>query len=132
MDYGAGGLFKILTGEVQQDVFTGPHFPNSTTNMESNNFVGTYFIYFKIGILIEWAVRRSQWQWRAWEGCSCCCCCLCACVVLSLLEPHCWRGAGMPGDGAGVLGWDAHSHSHSHADARARMQVIAKTGACST
>ena len=38
---GSGGtLWKILTGDVQQDLFTGPHYPNITTNEHSNEFVG--------------------------------------------------------------------------------------------
>lgn len=28
------------SGDVQQDLYTGPHYPNSTTNEISNNFVG--------------------------------------------------------------------------------------------
>lgn len=34
------GLWKLLTGDVQQDVYMGPHYPNSSTNEVSNNFVG--------------------------------------------------------------------------------------------
>ena len=34
------GLWKLLTGDEQQDVYTGPHYPNATTDEVSNNFVG--------------------------------------------------------------------------------------------
>jgi len=40
VDEGPDGLWKLLTGDVQQDVYTGPHYPNSSTNEISNNFVG--------------------------------------------------------------------------------------------
>jgi hypothetical protein len=40
VDEGAGGLWKLLTGDVQQAVYTGPHYPNASTNEISNNFVG--------------------------------------------------------------------------------------------
>ena len=39
-DEGKAGLWKLLTGDVQQDMFTGPHYPNSSTDEVSNNFVG--------------------------------------------------------------------------------------------
>ena len=40
VDEGEGGLWKLLTGDVQQALYTGPHYPNQTTNEISNNFVG--------------------------------------------------------------------------------------------
>jgi len=40
VDEGANGLWKLLTGDVEQDVYTGPHYPNSSTNEISANFVG--------------------------------------------------------------------------------------------
>jgi hypothetical protein len=40
VDEGAEGMWKLLTGDVQQDMYTGPHYPNSSTNEISNNFVG--------------------------------------------------------------------------------------------
>jgi hypothetical protein len=42
VDEGANGLWKLLTGDVAQDVYTGPHYPNSTTNEISANFVGRF------------------------------------------------------------------------------------------
>jgi hypothetical protein len=37
---GRGGyLWKLLTGDVEQDVYTGPHFPNSSTDFVSAKFV---------------------------------------------------------------------------------------------
>ena len=33
-------MWKLLTGDVEQDMFTGPHYPNKTTDEISNNFVG--------------------------------------------------------------------------------------------
>ena len=36
----AGGLWKLLTGDVQQAVHTGPHYPNATTDEISASFVG--------------------------------------------------------------------------------------------
>ena len=32
VDEGETGLWKLLTGDVQQDMYTGPHYPNSSTN----------------------------------------------------------------------------------------------------
>jgi len=40
VDEGAAGLWKILTGDVQQDVHMGPHYPNASTDEVSANFVG--------------------------------------------------------------------------------------------
>ena len=40
VDEGAAGLWKLLTGDVQQAVYLGPHYPNSSTNEASKNFVG--------------------------------------------------------------------------------------------
>eukprot|EP00038_Savillea_parva_P020803 m.32546 g.32546 ORF g.32546 m.32546 type:complete len:730 (-) comp4898_c0_seq1:218-2407(-) len=40
VDEGESGLWKLLTGDVQQDIYTGPHYPNSSTNEVSQNFVG--------------------------------------------------------------------------------------------
>jgi hypothetical protein len=40
VDEGADGMWKLLTGDVQQDMYTGPHYPNSSTNEISSNFVG--------------------------------------------------------------------------------------------
>ena len=50
-DYGSEGLFKILTGDVQQDCFTGPHYPNSTTDEVSANFVGTWLLLLLLLLL---------------------------------------------------------------------------------
>ena len=33
-------MWKLLTGDVEQDMFTGPHYPNRTTDEISSNFVG--------------------------------------------------------------------------------------------
>ena len=40
VDEGPGKLWKLLTGDVQQAVYTGPHYPNSTTDEISALFVG--------------------------------------------------------------------------------------------
>ena len=40
VDEGAAGLWKLLTGDVEQDMYTGPHYPNATTDEISNSFVG--------------------------------------------------------------------------------------------
>lgn len=40
VDEGEKGLWKLLTGDVEQDVYTGPHYPNASTNEISANFVG--------------------------------------------------------------------------------------------
>ena len=40
VDEGAAGLWKLLTGNVDQAVYTGPHYPNATTDMNSAFFVG--------------------------------------------------------------------------------------------
>jgi len=40
VDEGDKGLWKILTGDIQQAMYTGPHYPNSTTDEVSNRFVG--------------------------------------------------------------------------------------------
>ena len=40
VDEGAAGLWKLLTGNVDQAVYTGPHYPNATTDMNSASFVG--------------------------------------------------------------------------------------------
>jgi len=40
VDEGANGIWKLLTGDVEQDMYTGVHYPNSSTNEISNNFVG--------------------------------------------------------------------------------------------
>jgi arylsulfatase I/J len=40
VDEGPNGMWKLLTGDVEQDMYTGPHYPNSTTNEISNDFVG--------------------------------------------------------------------------------------------
>jgi hypothetical protein len=40
VDEGAAGLWKLLTGDVQQDVYMGPHYPNSSTDEISATFVG--------------------------------------------------------------------------------------------
>lgn len=40
VDEGANGIWKLLIGDVQQDVYTGPHYPNISTDEISFNFVG--------------------------------------------------------------------------------------------
>ena len=40
VDEGEAGLWKLLTGDVQQAVYMGPHFPNASTNEISAQFVG--------------------------------------------------------------------------------------------
>lgn len=40
VDEGTDGLWKLLTGDVQQAVYMGPRYPNSSTNEISNDFVG--------------------------------------------------------------------------------------------
>ena len=40
VDEGDKGLWKLLTGDVEQDVYTGPHYPNASTNEISATFVG--------------------------------------------------------------------------------------------
>ena len=40
VDEGEAGLWKLLTGNVDQAVYTGPHYPNATTDMNSASFVG--------------------------------------------------------------------------------------------
>ena len=40
VDEGAAGLWKLLTGNVEQAVYTGPHSPNASTDMNSAFFVG--------------------------------------------------------------------------------------------
>lgn len=39
VDEGTGGLWKLLTGDVHQAVYTGLHFPNSSTDELSQSFV---------------------------------------------------------------------------------------------
>ena len=39
VDFGTKGLFKLMTGDEKQNVTTGPAFPNSTTNFESQDVV---------------------------------------------------------------------------------------------
>ena len=39
VDEGAAGLWKLLTGDVQQAEYQGPHYPNSTTDEISATFV---------------------------------------------------------------------------------------------
>jgi len=40
VDEGQAGLWKLLTGNVEQAVYTGPHSPNASTDMNSASFVG--------------------------------------------------------------------------------------------
>lgn len=41
MDMGAGKpLWKILTGTIEQDCYSGPHFPNTSTTVPSSAYVG--------------------------------------------------------------------------------------------
>ena len=40
VDEGTDGLWKLLTGDIEQAVYTGPHYPNASTNEVSADFVG--------------------------------------------------------------------------------------------
>ena len=40
VDEGADGLWKLLTGDIEQAVYTGPHYPNASTDEVSADFVG--------------------------------------------------------------------------------------------
>ena len=39
VDEGSGGLWKLLTGTIEQAVYLGPHWPNASTDMDSSKFV---------------------------------------------------------------------------------------------